>query len=187
MVTKINKSDLIQLLSSTSAESITILQRSECKMNKTNNPFYHKEGRAWVPDCLVEKESKTTYDFGGSYEERVNEALVSDGSAGTFKAAGLTWGEFVQGSNNRVIEYNGKFYVRCYINRDNTSEVSYFVDGVPATDQQVADIKAFTPEKKESAKQANEGLTAEKQIIPNNVSFDNILVIEIDGTEYEIS
>lgn len=187
MVQNISKSDLVQLLASTNAESVTIIQRGECKMNKTNNPFYHKEGRSWVPDFNVEKESKTVYDFGGSYEERVNEALVADGSAGTFKGGSLSWGEFVKGAEGRVIEYNGNYYVRCYINNDNTPEVRYFVDGKDATDAQVKDIKAFTPEKGGSAKQANEGLAENKQVIPNNIPFDKIISIEVDGVEYTIS
>ena len=183
----ISKIDLVQLLSATNANSVTIVQRGECKMNKTNNPFYHKEGRSWVPDFNVEKESKTTYDFGGSYEERVNEALVADGSAGTFKGGSLAWGEFVKGAEGRVIEYNGKFYVRCYINRGNAAEVHYFVDGKAATEEQIKDIKEFTPDKGGSAKQANEGLAEEKQVIPNNVDFDKIISIEVDGVEYTLS
>ena len=97
------------------------------------------------------------------------------------------WGEFVKGAEGRVIEYNGKYYVRCYINNNNTSEVRYFVDGKDATDAQIKEIKAFTPDKGGSAKQANEGLAEGKQIIPNNVDFDKIITIEIDGVEYTIS
>ena len=188
MTKVITKSDLVQLLASTNAVSVTIVSRSECKMNKTNNPFYHKEGRSWVADNLVEKECKTTYDFGSvSYEDRVNEALVADGSTGTFKGGSLAWGEFVKGAEGRVIEYNVKYYVRCYINKKNKPEVSYFVDGHAATDAQVKSIKEFTPDKGGSAKQANEGLAEENQIIPNNVGFDKIITIEVDGVEYKIA
>ena len=56
-----------------------------------------------------------------------------------------------------------------------------------ATEQQVKDIKAFTPDKGGSAKQANEGLAEGKQVIPNNVSFDKIITIEVDGIEYTIA
>ena len=188
MAQNITKSELVKLLANTNAVEITIVQRGECKMNKTNNPFFYNEGRSWDADYNVEKESKTTYEFGGaSYEERVNEALVSDGSAGTFKGGALTWGEFVKGAEGRVIEYNGKYYVRCYINSANKSEVRYFVDGKDATEQQIKDIKDFTPNKVGSAKQANEGLSEDKQVIPNNVDFDKIITIEVDGVEYTIA
>lgn len=183
----ITKQNLVQLLATTSATSLTIVQRGECKMNKVNNPFYHKEGRSWVADYNVEKESKTVYDFGKSYEVLVNEALVADGSAGTFKSGSLAWGEYVKGAEGKVIEYNGKYYVRCYINKNNKSDVSYFVDGKAATDKQIESINEFTPKKSCSAKQTNEGLAEDKQVIPNNVDFDKIVTIEVDGTEYEIA
>ena len=61
------------------------------------------------------------------------------------------------------------------------------MDGKDATDAQIKEIKAFTPDKGGSAKQANEGLAEGKQIIPNNVDFDKIITIEIDGVEYTIS
>jgi hypothetical protein len=185
MATQISKNDLIQLLDKTSAETITIVQRREAKMNKTNNPFYHKEGRKMVPDYKVEKQSKVTYLYGGgSYEERVNEALRADGSTNEFTGSGLRWGEwFIQ---NKVILYQGQFYVRAYVDKGNTPDVEYFVDDKPATEQQIKDIKEFEIESSGSAKQANEGLSEEKQIIPNNIRFDTIVTIEIDGTEYEI-
>lgn len=184
---QISKSDLVQLLAQTNASEITVVSRGEAKMKKTNNPFFHKEGRSWVPDYNVEKESKTTYDFGGSYEERVNEALVADGSTGTFKGGSLAWGEFVKGAEGRVIEYNGKYYVRCYIKHDLIPDVRYFVNGKEATAEQISDIKAFTADKSGSAKQTNEGLAEDKQVIPNNIDFDKIITIEVDGVEYTIS
>ena len=187
MTTKVSKEELIVLLCMTNASEVTILSRSEAKMNKTNNPFYHKEGRAWVADHVVEKESKVVYDFGGSYEERVNEALSEHGKDSSFNSGGLSWGSFVNGGEGRVIEYNGTYYVRCYLNKNNKSEVRYFVDGVEATSEQERQIKDFTPTRGGSSKQANEGLSEGEQIIPNNISFDKILTIEIDGTEYEIA
>lgn len=181
----ISKSDLVKLLGATSVNEVIIIQRGECKMNKTNNPFYHKEGRSWVADYDVEKESRSVYDFGGSYEDRVNEALVADGSNGTFKAGALAWGEWeVQG---RVIRNGEKLYVRVYVKNDSKPDVSYFVNGKAATKEQIAIIRDFTPEKKASSKQLEEGLAEEKQIIPNNVDFDKIVSIEIDGIEYTIS
>jgi hypothetical protein len=188
MAKNITKSDLVQLLASTNAEEITVKQFGECKMKKTDNPFFHKEGRSWVPDHKVEKESLTTYDFGGaSYEERVNEALVADGSTGTFKGGSLSWGEFVKGAEGRVIEYNGEYYVRCYVKNDLKPQVRYFVDDADATADQIKIIKEFTADKTGSAKQANEGLAEDKQVIPNNIPFSKIVTIEVDGTEYAIA
>lgn len=185
MATKVTKNELIQLLDKTNAETITIVQRKEAQMNKTDNPFFHKEGRKMVPDHKVEKQSKVVYLYGGgSYEERVNEALRADGSTNEFKGGALKWGEwFVQ---NKIIMHQDQFYVRVYVDKDNTPNVQYFVDDKPATDEQVKTIKEFEVKSSGSAKQANEGLSEEKQIIPNNIRFDTIITIEIDGVEYEI-
>ena len=181
---KVSRERLVELLTSTNASSVTIVSVADAKMNKTNNPFYHKEGRAWVADKVVTKRSETTYNFGGSYEARVNEALVADGSTATFKSGALAWGEWLV--EGKVIQYNGEFYVRVYVNRDNTSNVTYFVDGKEATESEVKTIKEFTPEKGASAKQTNEGLAEEHQIIPNNIAFSKIESITIEGVAYTL-
>lgn len=187
MAKQVTKSQLQAMLESESNEiEITVTTKGEAKMNKTNNPFYVKEGRAWVAKDTVEKVQKSVYAFGGSYEERVNEALVADGSTGDFKAATLPWGEWIV--EGKTISHNGKVYLRCYIVEGKTSLVSvdYLVNGKPADEKQVQDIKDFTPEKKPSAKQEAAGLESGKQVIPNNIDLDKVVTVEIDGTEYEI-
>ena len=181
---KITKDELVAILDKSNASEISVVTYGEAKMNKKGNPFFRKEGRSFVPVNEVTKRSSITYDFGGDYENRVNEALVADGSNGTFKAGGLTWGEWeVFG---KVIKNGEKLYIRCYVNRDKQNVVTYYVDGVEATDEQKSTIKEFTPEKTESAKQTNEGLSADKQVIPNVVDFDKLESIEIDGVVYTL-
>lgn len=184
---QITKSQLVDLLKSTTAETLTIKSRKEHKMNKTNNPFYHKEGRSWVADNFVEKESISEFDFGGaSYEQRVNEKLAENGIEGKFESAPLSWGNWLV--NGRVIENGQKLYVRCYVKHDSKPIVNYYVDGTPASATQLASIKEFTAEKSVSAKQANEGLLEEsQQVIPNNIDFDNIVEITFDGTTYTLA
>ena len=186
MAKKITENDLIQLLDKTSAETITVVSRKECKMNKTNNPFYKKEGRKWVPVNVVEKQNVTTYLYGGgSYEERVNEALKADGSTNEFKAKELPWGEwFIM---NKIIKYGANFYLRCYLDPDNKGTKEYFVDGNPATAEQLKLIDEWEIKDKDySERQLAEGLTADKQVYPQSVKFENIVTIEVDGVEYEL-
>ena len=186
MKKQISKKDLQSMLEAIESETtITIVMKNEAKLNKTNNPFYEKQGRSWVAKDIVEKISTTEYAFGGSYEERVNEALVADGSEGTFKSASLPWGKWIV--EGKTIENNGKVYARCYIVEGQTSvlDVDYTVNGKPATDEQIETIKKFSPERKPSAKQEAEGLERGKQVIPNNIDLDKIVTITIDGIEYE--
>jgi len=187
MATKITKGQLQAMLENIQGETeITVTVKGEAKMNKTNNPFYEKQGRAWVAKDNVEKIQKSVYAFGGSYEERVNEALVADGSAGDFKAASLPWGEWIV--EGKTISHNGKVYARCYIVEGKSSlvSVSYLVNGKEATSEQEKSIKDFTPEKKPSAKQEAAGLEQGKQVIPNNIDLDKVVSVEVDGAEYEI-
>lgn len=187
MATKISENDLIQLLDKTSAETIKVVARKECKMNKTNNPFYKKEGRKWVPAVKVEKKNVTEYLYGGgTYQERVNENLKADGSTNEFKGGELPWGEWF--ILNKIIKYGANFYIRCYYDIDNPGTKEYFVDGKPATKEQLATIKEWEIDSDyPSKKQLEEGLSAEKQVYPQSIRFDTIVTIEIDGTEYELA
>lgn len=186
MAKQVSKQELSQILASTDETEITVTTRGEAKLNKTDNPFYEKQGRVWVAKDLVEKIATSQYAFGGSYEERVNEALVADGSNGTFKAAALPLGEWE--AEGKVIRHNGKLYARCYIVEGSGQrvEVRYEVNGQPATDEQVKTINEFTPSRKPSAKQEAEGLEQGKQVIPNNIDFDKIVEITVGDETYTV-
>jgi hypothetical protein len=183
-ITKIQLQAMLEKINGETEIMVTV--KGDAKMNKTNNPFYEKQGRAWVEKDKVEKIQTSVYAFGGSYEEMVNEALIADGSAGDFKAASLPWGEWIV--EGKTISHNGKVYIRCYIVEGQTEilSVDYLVNGKEATPEQVQAIKDFTPEKKPSAKQENAGLAQGKQVIPNNIDLDKVVCVEIGGTIYEI-
>ena len=56
MAIKITKGQLQAMLENIQGETeITVTVKGEAKMNKTNNPFYEKQGRAWVAKDNVEK------------------------------------------------------------------------------------------------------------------------------------
>lgn len=186
MVQNISVVGLVGILSKTTENVIKIEYVTECKMTKNGNPFFVKEGRSFVPTCAVEKKVTGVYSFGGSYEERVNEALVADGSTGTFNSGALAWGQYVKGAEGRVIEHNGKFYVRCYMDNPSNINTRYTIDGHLATDTEIDTIKEFTPKSSGSAKQLAEGLTEDKQIKPLNIEFGKIEKITIGSTEYAI-
>ena len=187
-INEITKEQLRDLLEKTDATRLQILFRGEVKMNKTNNPFYKKEERSWVAKDIVEKQTLAEYEFGGDdYEERIIEAFIQDGSAGGIRADKLPWGEW--SVFNKVIEYKGNYYVRCYVNQSNPldSSVSYYVNGKRATEDEVETIKKFTPNKPEGSKrQFDEGLDYGKHIIPLNIDFGKIIQIKVGETTYTI-
>lgn len=181
----INSAELIEILKATSAEEITLTTSTEVKMNKKGNSLVENGNK-------VTKTTSASYQFGGSYEERMNESL--DVSIG-YKAKPLPWGSWVDGAEGKVITYtktdkegneSTNFYLRYY---NATSEVSTttFVDGEFATGEQVKIIEQFTPKKKESKVITESGAEVENKVKTNVVNFANIVTIEIDGEVYKVA
>ena len=180
----VNSEELIEILKATSAEEITLTTSTEVKMNKRGNSLVENGNK-------VTKTTSATYQFGGSYEERINESI--DSSIG-YKAKPLPWGSWVNGAEGKVITHTKtdkegnettNFYLRYY---NATSEVSSttFVDGEVATDEQMKIIEQFTPKKKEAKVVTESGAEVENKVKTNVVNFANIVTIEIDGEVYKV-
>ena len=180
----INSAELIEILKATSAEEITLTTYTEVKMNKRGNSLVENGNK-------VTKKTSATYQFGGSYEERINESI--DSSIG-YKAKPLPWGSWVEGAEGKVITHTKtdkegnettNFYLRYY---NATSEVSTttFVDGEFATGEQMKIIEQFTPKKKETKLVTESGAEVENKVKTNVVNFTNIVTIEIDGEVYKV-
>ena len=180
----VNSEELIEILKATTAEEITLTTSTEVKMNKRGNSLVENGNK-------VTKTTSATYQFGGSYEERINESI--DSSIG-YKAKPLPWGAWVNGAEGKVITHvktdkegneTTNFYLRYY---NATSEVSTttFVDGEFATDEQMKIIEQFTPKKKESKVITESGAEVENKVKTNVVNFANIVTIEIDGEVYKV-
>ena len=180
----VNSEELIEILKATSAEEITLTTSTEVKMNKRGNSLVENGNK-------VTKTTSATYQFGGSYEERINESI--DSSIG-YKAKPLPWGSWVEGAEGKVITHTKtdkegnettNFYLRYY---NATSEVSTttFVDGEFATSEQMKIIEQFTPKKKESKVITESGAEVENKVKTNVVNFANIITIEIDGEVYKV-
>ena len=181
----VNSAELIEILKATSAEEITLTTSTEVKMNKRGNSLVENGNK-------VTKTTSATYQFGGSYEERINESI--DTSIG-YKAKPLPWGSWVEGAEGKVITHTKtdkegnettNFYLRYY---NATSEVSTttFVDGEFATSEQMKIIEQFTPKKKESKVVTESGAEVENKVKTNVVNFANIVTIEIDGEVYKVA
>lgn len=180
----VNSEELIEILKATSAEEITLTTSTEVKMNKRGNSLVENGNKVTKTTCA-------SYQFGGSYEERINETL--DTSIG-YKAKPLPWGSWVEGADGKVITHTKtdkegnettNFYLRYY---NATSEVNSttFVDGEVATDEQMKIIEQFTPKKKEAKVITESGAEVENKVKTNVVNFTNIVTIEIDGEVYKV-
>ena len=182
----INSKELIEILKATSAEEITLTISTEVKMNKRGNSLVENGNK-------VTKTTSASYQFGGAYEERMNESL--DSSLGGYKAKSLPWGSWVDGAEGKVITHTKtdkegnettNFYLR-YYNATTDVTSTTFVDGKFATGEQMKIIEQFTPKKKETKVITESGVEVESKVKTNVVNFANILTIEIDGEVYKVA
>ena len=182
----VNSAELIEILKATSAEEITLTTSTEVKMNKRGNSLVENGNK-------VTKTTSASYQFGGSYEERMNESL--DSSLGGYKAKSLPWGSWVEGAEGKVISHTKtdkegnettNFYLR-YYNATTDVTSTTFVDGKFATGEQMKIIEKFTPKKKETKVITESGVEVESKVKTNVVNFANILTIEIDGELYKVA
>ena len=151
--------------------SVTIV--SEAKMNKKGNPLAGRVIKIADYNCQ--------YNF--NYENAVNNRIAKQGGNGNFEAQSLPWGEWVRGYENRIIAHKGEYYVRFYLAKNCKAEISYLVDGRPATAEEIVIIKAFTPARKPSGTQSASGLTT-NQVDPFTAKLANIYSLTINGATY---
>lgn len=116
-----------------------------------------------------------------SYENAVNNRLEREGKERDFEAQKLPWGEWFVA--NKIIAHKGKFYLRYYdINNGNVLNKAYFVNGMPATDEQLAIIKEY---EKATHKPSNtQGLSEEHEVKPLVVAEENIIALKCGEIDY---
>ena len=148
------------------------------KMNKTGNPYFGK----------VVKVARVQMQFGYDYENAVNNRLKAMGLEPNFDAMGRKWGVWVV--PNKVAEHKGELYLRFYTmeNPNSISEVYYAINEGGkyrvANPSEVAEIKSFMPNKGESNRQSEAGLT-EHQVEPREFKISSIRKIAVNGVVYE--
>jgi hypothetical protein len=176
MATTISNTSLFSILDTiANGTFVGVHSLTEPKMRKTNNPFNGHR---------VQKLTIQTLQWGYNYANAVNNR-IGDTKHETFVADSLKWGEWLV--PNKVITHNGKLYARFYKvdNEMASSNVTYLIDGIIATEEQEQVIKSFLIAPSSSARQAEVGLT-EHQVKPRDFSFDNIIGLSFKGEMYNI-
>ena len=185
----ITEDDLLQLLSNTEENRISLLYRKPVKMNKKENPFYRKEGRSFIETAKVEKEVEAVYEFGANYSEKVNEAIKEKNIEGNFEAKAVPWAETVVKDKLVRHKETGKLYIKVYPLKDETPmKVSYYVDEEPASEEDMKTIDKFEIRKDASVKtQENAGLEKSEQIKTFLIDLNNVIKITIGDEEYYLN
>ena len=91
---------------------------------------------------VVEIRSRFTASLGVNYEKEVNDLRESQGLARDFESQKPSGKHYVNGTNwlMEADKTPGKFYAA--LSRFEGRETTYLIDGVPATPEQVQDLKA---------------------------------------------
>ena len=131
------------------------------KQLKTGNPLAKAEVTKLVNYNLL---------LNAVYQNAVNNARVREGNEADFEAK-QNWHEKVYDSNNGSIVRNRKKIEDRFLSGivNNAKVITYFVDGIEATAEQVEVIKQFKPK---STKAVNQGL--ENDIIFRTIKIEGI-------------
>ena len=91
---------------------------------------------------VVEIRSRFTASLGVNYEKEVNDLREAEGQARDFEAQKPSGKHYVNGTNwlMEADKTPGKFYAA--LSRFEGRETTYLIDGVPATPEQIEDLKA---------------------------------------------
>lgn len=141
--------------------AIDIEVATEPKMRKTGNPYM---GRV---------KKHTGYigvDFGASYTEEVNKRRMEEGKAADFQAKKSPYEEV----NEFFVRKGEQIYLRMLLKKSNAKRVIWEVDGRPATEAEVEDIKGFL-QGGGSAK--NQGLESGNEVEMRVVKIENIVAV----------
>ena len=140
--------------------------------------FPKKSGLAGVSKRVSQKVA-INHNYLADVRKRIAE---KGGNPNDFTKESLPWG--VWELDNKVIAHKGERYLRYYGIEGEYPQVEFFVNGLPATPQQVADIKAYLASKdKSSEKQSACGLNGKEQVVPRNVKFSNIESLSLESGE----
>jgi hypothetical protein len=142
-----------------------LIMAADHKMNKRGNELF---GR-------VKKLSGWGFDVNADYARKVNLQREREGLSMDFEAL-PTWAEKVNDIIYRHKTETHKLYMSVFPAANFGTFVSYFVDGRPATESEMAIIKQFTPEKSESSRQGTD-----KKVEIRRPSLNNILVASLGG------
>lgn len=133
----------------------------------------------------VLKRSKVNGIVGGwNYASAVNRQRIREANPQTiaeveavpdFEAMPRSWGTRIP--NSGLVQHGNKYYVELKVER--SLETTYLIDGQPATDKQLEELKKFLPKKSESSRQE-----VEKQIILRDYALESISHVKINGTEF---
>ena len=118
-----------------------------------------------------------------NYQNAVNNRIEDGGEK--FVAESLPWGTWL--TPNKLIEHNGKVYLRLYMTKSTTTDKTYYRNGVACDCETAKAIASTMRESKPSARQAEVGIEVADMVKPFTVCLDNLLQFTVDGVIYTVA
>lgn len=151
-----------------------------CKIATITYQTVVKLPKKYGIDGVVTKQAKMQCQLNYDYVNAVNNRLEKQGDEREFESKSMAWGSWVKGQENKLKEHKGELYLRIYLMKNAKSEKQYFVNGVPATQEQISIIKVYESSKYQPiGTQAAAGLV-ENQVMPKDIKLSNILELKVD-------
>lgn len=135
----------------------------------------------------VVKQSRVNGIVGAwNYESAVNRQRVRESDAETiaevesipeFVAEPRSWGERLPQTG--LVKHGENYYVEIKVQR--AIETTYLIDGRPATDDELEDLKRYLPKKKEGTRQQ-----VEKPVILRDYKVESIKSVTMNGQTIEL-
>lgn len=141
-------------------------------MNKKGNPLVNSE---------VTKEQVARVKPRTSYVEEVNAKRLAEGKSSNFEPTDTWHDNIFTGINGNILtsrktsEANKKIYVSGVI--EEFSNLKYYIDGVPADEEQVKIIKTYLPGSKSYVSKTQD---LEEEVIYRTFDIENILEVIIN-------
>ncbi len=157
----------------------------EVKMNKGGKSHTNP-----LADEKVTKKGIYSIMVNASYRNAVNKEREREGldKKTDFKEP---WYTYVIDTDNGGLVYSTNhpergYYLRYILNTNNPNSkpytfIGYFVNGVPATPEQVEIIQQYKQERSEPAKQGDNGEVLDRPVYPEVIKIENIEVLNANG------
>lgn len=139
------------------------------KMGVAPNPLYNR----------VEKHTTyTNVRLGVSYENVIKAKMQRNGeNPDNWQSQASSVGKYYNDFLLQSRKEENQFYLKIGLFPNTTTESTYFVDGRPATDEEMAIINAYTPEKTAPTKQTEAGIPEDEVYFIVSPKLDNVVSI----------
>ena len=146
------------------------------RMNKRGNPLIGHD---------VVKIVDANYAFGNSYANSVgNRASKGQGEKVSYESEGLRGFEWVNYPYTMRNLNSGEIYIRFYMKAGAVPKTMYFVDGEPASKEQIKIIEEFKVKSSGFCYKQAEAGCIENQVKPLNIKLANIIRLTMGGETY---